>query len=54
MNLLERLLEQCLDVDVTETSWWTDGVFRALEQDPAQLADAGDGAAAAELPTAMT
>jgi hypothetical protein len=33
MSLLERLLENCLGDDLTESVLWTDGVFRALEQD---------------------
>jgi len=27
---------------VTETPWWTEGVFRALEQDAAGTLDSGD------------
>lgn len=42
MNLFDRLLEQYLIADVTETSWWTEGVFRALEQDLACAHGAGE------------
>ena len=42
MNILDRLLEQYLMVDVTETPWWTEGVFRALEQDHSGTLDPGD------------
>lgn len=53
MNLLDRLLEQYLIADVTETSWWTEGVFRALEQDLACTQDASEamGEATTELTT---
>jgi hypothetical protein len=53
MNILDRLLEQYLIADVTETAWWTDGVFRALEQELACSRDAGEAVAlaTAELPT---
>ncbi len=38
MTLLEKLLGQCLGDDLTETTFWTDGVYRALEQDLASEA----------------
>ncbi len=42
MNRLDRLLEQYLIADVTETSLWTEGVFRALEQDFSCAHDASE------------
>jgi hypothetical protein len=47
MNILDRFLEQFFVADVTETAWWTEGVFRALEQDPAIRHDASEALAAA-------
>ena len=37
MTLFERLLEQCLGDDLTETPFWAEGVYRALEQDRVQI-----------------
>jgi hypothetical protein len=33
MKIFETLLGHVLGSDITETDWWTDAVFRALEQD---------------------
>lgn len=33
MNVFDKILGQALIEDLTDTSWWTDTVFRALEQD---------------------
>lgn len=46
MRILERLLEQYVIADVTESRLWTDGVFRALEQDPGNTGDVNDAVAA--------
>ena len=51
MNLLEKILGQCLENDLTETSFWTDGVYRALEQDKDLPIDLDD--AAPEVTTVM-
>ena len=33
MKIFETLLGRVLGDDITETDWWADAVFRALEQD---------------------
>ncbi len=45
MHILDKILEQYLLADVTETPWWTDAVFRALEQDTAYDQGAADAVA---------
>ena len=45
MSLLDRLLENCLGNDLTETALWAEGVFRALEQD--RVSEMGVDSAAA-------
>lgn len=32
MSILDRLLGLSTEEDLTETSWWTDTIFRGLEQ----------------------
>ena len=44
MKIFETLLGHVLGNDITETDWWTDAVFRALEQD--RLQESGADAAA--------
>lgn len=33
MNVFDKILSLALIEDLTETPWWTDCVFRALEED---------------------
>ena len=32
MNVLDKLLGLALTEDLTETTWWTDTIFRGLEE----------------------
>jgi hypothetical protein len=32
MNVLDKLLGLSLSEDLTETTWWTDTIFRGLEE----------------------
>lgn len=43
MNIIDRFLGIKLDEDFTDTSWWADAVFRALEREgpDEQAADFG-------------
>ena len=33
MNVLDKLLGLTLSEDLTETTWWTETIFRGLEED---------------------
>jgi hypothetical protein len=46
MNMLDKLLGLGSVDDLAETSWWTDTIFRGLEQDASEEGDVGGGASA--------
>ncbi len=45
MSILDKLIGLGLAEDLTETSWWTDAVFRGLAQDDLGLLNAGSAVA---------
>jgi hypothetical protein len=47
MNIFDRLIAIKLDEDFTETTWWTDAVYRGLEQDADELSGELEAASAA-------
>ena len=46
MSILDKLIGLGLAEDLTETSWWTDAVYRGLTQDDFELLDAASAIAA--------
>ena len=55
MNILDKLFGLDLIEDVTETTWWADGVFRRLESDASdgQSIDFEVTTARTQLPTGL-
>lgn len=56
MSILDKLLGLTLIEDLTETAWWTEVVFRELEQGypDERMIDAGGAAASTESPDDLT
>jgi hypothetical protein len=46
MNMLDKLLGLGFVEDLAESSWWTDTIFRGLEQDGSEEKDIVGGASA--------
>jgi hypothetical protein len=46
MSILDKLIGLGLAEDLTETSWWTDAVYRGLTQEDFNLLGAGSAVAA--------
>ena len=46
MSILDKLIGLGMGEDLTESSWWTDAVFRGLAQEDFEPQDAGSAVAA--------
>jgi hypothetical protein len=52
MKIFETLLGHVLGNDITESDWWTDAVFRALEQEGTRADSAAEGNGYGDEPNA--